>query len=243
VDNFDIHHTMCISCVTAFDTHQISSLMALPQWLSIAFSIADFVVQRVDRVGPVSFEPPEKQPPEHAAETVDAPKVDTSVDEAPPAEVDRAQSSFGFQAGGGGGPSPSGGDGGGGSGNGDNGDDSSARAGGGGEPSSGGDPGNEDDDDDDGDGSAQLARAGGSTEPSSNEEDDDDDDNGNGSAKLARAGGGNDPTPAPPPEPPDDNGGDQNVVQCSFRAMRPGDQHSRYQVEKARDDAGEERPA
>ena len=189
--------------------------MALPSWLSVAFTIADFVVQRVDRVGPVSFEPPEKQPPEHAAETVAAPDVDTSVDEAPPAEVDRPQSStIGF------------------------------RAGGGGEPSSGGDPGNEDDDDDDGDGSAQLARAGGSTEPSSNEEDDDDDDdNGNGSAKLARAGGGNDPTPAPPPEPPDDNGGDQNVVQCSFRAMRPADQHSRYQVEKARDDAGEERPA
>jgi hypothetical protein len=194
--------------------------MALPQWLSIAFSIADFVVQRVDRVGPVSFEPPEKQPPEHAAETVDAPEIESSVEEAPPAEVDRPQSSFGFQAGGGGGPSPSGGNGGGGSG-GDNGDDSSARAGGGGQPSSGDEP------------------TGGS---------DDDDDNGNGSAQLARAGGGNDPTPAPPPDPDgddddDDNGEEQNVVQCSFRSMRPEDAPTRYEVEKARDDAGEERPA
>ena len=81
--------------------------------------------------------------------------------------------------------------------------------------------------------------------------DDDDDDNGNGSAQLARSGGGNDPTPAPPPEPPDDdddNGEEQEhhddrSVQCSFRAMRPEDAPTRYEVEKARDNAGEERPA
>lgn len=164
--------------------------MALPQWLSIAFTVADFVVQRVEKIGPVSFEPPEKQPPETATSTVDAPEMESGVEEAPPAEVDRPQSSFGFQAGGGG------------------------------QPSSGDEP------------------TGG---------DDDDDDNGNGSAQLARSGGGNDPTPAPPPEPPDDddddNGEEQNVVQCSFRAMRPSDQHNRYEVEKARDDAGEEGPA
>jgi hypothetical protein len=204
--------------------------MALPSWLSVAFTIADFVVQRVDRVGPVSFEPPEKQPPEAATSTVDAPSVDSSLEEAPAAEVDTpsdSPQSFGFQAGGGGGPSPSGGNGGGGSGGngGDNGEEQ-FRAGGGGQPSSGDEP------------------TGGS--------DDDDDDNGNGSAQLARAGGGNDPTPAPPPEPPDDdddNGGeeqehhDDRTVQCSFRAMRPADQPTRYDVEKARDDAGEERPA
>ena len=199
--------------------------MALPQWLSIAFSIADFVVQRVDRVGPVSFEPPEKQPPEAATSTVDAPSVDSSLDEAPPADVDTPQG-FGFRAGGGGGPSPSGGNGGGGSGgNGGNSDDDPSAHGGGGKPSGGDTP------------------TGGS--------DDDDDDNGNGSAQLARSGGGNDPTPAPPPEPPDDdddNGEEQEhhddrSVQCSFRAMRPSDQHNRYEVEQARDDAGEERPA
>lgn len=158
--------------------------MAIPSWLSIAFTVADFVVQRVDKVGPVSFEPPEKQPPEHAAETVDAPEME-NVDEAPP-EVDQPSSAMGF------------------------------RAGGGGQPSSGDEP------------------TGG--------DDDDDDDNGD-SAKLARAGGGNDPTPAPPPDPDDDdNGEEQNVVQ-SFRAMRPSDQHDRYEVEKARDNAGEEGPA
>jgi hypothetical protein len=168
--------------------------MALPQWLSIAFSIADFVVQRVDRVGPVSFEPPEKQPPEHAAETVDAPKMgSTGVDEAPPAEVDQPSSAMGF------------------------------RAGGGGQPSSG-------------------------DTPTGGDDDDDDDDNGGEEQFVDRAGGGNDPTPAPPPDPDgddddDDNGEEQNVVQCSFRAMRPSDQHNRYEVEKARDDAGEERPA
>jgi hypothetical protein len=207
--------------------------MALPTWLSVAFSIADFVVQRVDSVGPVSFEPPEKQPPEHAAETVDAPKMgSTGVDEAPAADVDTPEaeaSDFGFQAGGGGGPSPSGGNGGGGSGGngGDNGEEE-FRAGGGGQPSSGDEP------------------TGG---------DDDDDDNGNGSAQLARAGGGNDPTPAPPPggggsggdDDDDDNGEEQEhhstAVQCSFRAMRPTDQPTRYDVEKARDDAGEEDPA
>jgi hypothetical protein len=223
---------MCISCVSHLVTFSQphSRTMALPTWLSVAFTIADFVVQRVDRVGPVSFEPPEKQPPEHAAaETVDAPEMgDTSVDEAPPAEVDTPQS-FGFQAGGGGGPSPSGGNGGGGSGNGDNGDDSSARAGGGGQPSSGDEPtGGSDDDDDDGDSSAQLARA----------------------------GGGNDPTPAPPPggggsggdDDDDDNGEEQEhhddrSVLCSFRSMRPSDTPTRYEVEQARDDAGEERPA
>ena len=208
---------MCISCVTAFDTHQLSSLMALPQWLSIAFSIADFVVQRVDRVGPVSFEPPEKQPPEHAAETVDAPEMDASLDEAPPAEVDTPQSGFGFQAGGGS------------------------------DPSSGGDPGNEDDDN--GGGSEQLARAGGGGQPSSGDEptggSDDDDDNGNGSAQLARAGGNSDPTEDDDEDKPYENGDDvgETAVGCSFRAMRPEDAPTRYEVEKARDDAGEERPA
>jgi hypothetical protein len=207
--------------------------MALPTWLSVAFTIADFVVQRVDRVGPVSFEPPEKQPPETATETVDAPEMDASLDEAPAADVDTPEGtssgSIGFRAGGGGGPSPSGGNGGGGSGGngGDNGDDPSAR-GGGGKPS------------------------GGDT-PTGGNSDDDDDDNGNGSAQLARAGGGNDPTPAPPPDPDgddddDDNGEEQEhhddrSVQCSFRSMRPSDTPTRYEVEKARDNAGEERPA
>ena len=159
--------------------------MAFPQWLSIAFSIADFVVQRVDRVGPVSFEPPEKQPPEHAAETVDAPEMDASLDEAPPAEVDTPQSGFGFQAGGGS------------------------------DPSSGGDPGNEDDD------------------------------NGGGSEQLARAGGNSDPTEDDDEDKPYENGDDvgETAVGCSFRAMRPEDAPTRYEVEKARDDAGEERPA
>jgi len=191
-----------------------------PQWLSIAFTIADFVVHRVDRVGPVSFEPPEKQPPEAATSTVDAPSIDSSFDEAPAAEVDTpsdSPQSFGFQAGGGGGPSPSGGNGGGGSGNGDNGEEQ-FRAGGGGQPSSGDEP------------------TGGS---------DDDDDNGNGSAQLARAGGNSDPTEDDDEDKPYENGDDDSEgrVQCSFRAMRPEDAPTRYEVEKARDDAGEERPA
>ena len=183
---------MCISCVTAFDTHQISSFMA-PKWLSIAFTIADFVVQRVDKVGPVSFEPPEKQPPEHAAtETVDAPEMgNVDVDEAPPAEVDRPQSSFGFQAGGGG------------------------------QPSSGDTPTGGDDDDDDDNGEEQFVdRAGGGGGPSPS--------GGNGGGGSGGNGG--------------DNGEEQNVVQCSFRAMRTSDQHNRYEVEKARDNAGEENP-
>ena len=198
--------------------------MALPQWLSIAFTIADFVVQRVDRVGPVSFEPPEKQPPEHAAADVDAPEMrSTGVDEAPPAEVDSPEG-FGFQAGGGG------------------------------QPSSGDTPTGGNDDDDDDNGEEQFVdRAGGGGGPSPSGGNGGGGSGGNGgddgdSAQLARAGGGNDPTPAPPPDPDgddddDDNGEDQNVVQCSFRAMRTADQPSRYEVEKARDNAGEERPA
>jgi len=170
--------------------------MALPQWLSIAFSIADFVVQRVDKIGPVSFEPPEKQPPEKATSTVDAPEMESGVDEAPPAEVDQPSSTMGF------------------------------RAGGGGQPSSGDTPtgGNDDDDDDNGDNGEEqfVDRAGGGGQPSSGDEptggsDDDDDDNG--------------------------GDGSQNRVQCSFRAMRTADQHNRYEVERARDNAGEERPA
>lgn len=165
--------------------------MAIPNWLSVAFTIADFVVQRVDRVGPVSFEPPEKQPPEHAAETVDAPEMDASLDEAPAAEVDQPRSAMGF------------------------------RAGGGGQPSSGDTPTGGNDDDDDDNGEEQFVdRAGGGGGPSPS--------GGNGGG----GSGGN-----------GDNGGDQNVVQCSFRGMRTDDQPTRYDVEKARDNAGEEDPA
>ena len=38
----------------------------MPSWLSAALTLADFVAQRVDRVGPVSFEPIGDQPPERA---------------------------------------------------------------------------------------------------------------------------------------------------------------------------------
>lgn len=212
---------MCIYCVTAFDTHQISSLMALPQWLSIAFSIADFVVQRVDRVGPVSFEPPEKQPPEKAASTVDAPEMESGVEEAPPAEVDRPQSSFGFQAGGGG------------------------------QPSSGDTPTGGNDDDDNGDNGEEqfVDRAGGGGGPSPSGGDGGGGSGGNGddgdSAQRARAGGNSDPTEDDDEDKPYESGDDDSEgrVQCSFRAMRPEDAPTRYEVEKARDNAGEERPA
>jgi hypothetical protein len=170
-------------------------------------TIADFVVQRVDRVGPVSFEPPEKQPPERSRSAASSMTEETKVPEAPDMPAADGDSTatedpaLGFQARGGnsdpsdedddedyesdarvggGGPSPSGGNGGGGSsGNGDNGDS----------------------------GDEMVARAGGGGQPSSGDEptggsDDDDDDNGDGS---------------------------QNA-QCSFRAMRVRDRPTTYEV-------------
>ena len=178
----------------------------MPSWLSLAMTIADFVVQRVDRVGPVSFEPPEKQPPERSRSAASSITDETKIPEAPDTPAADGDSTatedpaLGFQARGGnsdpsdedddedyesdarvgGGPSPSGGNGGGGSGgngdNGDSGDEMVARAGGGGQPSSGDEP------------------TGGS--------DDDDDDNGDGS---------------------------QNA-QCSFRAMRVRGRPTTYEV-------------
>lgn len=180
----------------------------MPSWLSLAMTIADFVVQRVDRVGPVSFEPPEKQPPERSRSAASSMTEETKVPEAPDMPAADGDSTatedpaLGFQArggnsdpsdedddedyesdarvGGGGGPSPSGGNGGGGSGgNGDNGDS----------------------------GDEMVARAGGGGQPSSGDEptggsDDDDDDNGDGS---------------------------QNA-QCSFRAMRVRGRPTTYEV-------------
>lgn len=170
-------------------------------------TIADFVVQRVDRVGPVSFEPPEKQPPERSRSAASSITDETKVPEAPDMPAADGDSTatedpaLGFQARGGnsdpsdedddedyesdarvrgGGPSPSGGNGGGGSGgNGDNGDS----------------------------GDEMVARAGGGGQPSSGDEptggsDDDDDDNGDGS---------------------------QNA-QCSFRAMRVRGRPTTYEV-------------
>jgi hypothetical protein len=179
----------------------------MPSWLSLAMTIADFVVQRVDRVGPVSFEPPEKQPPERSRSAASSMTEETKVPEAPDTPAADGDSTatedpaLGFQARGGnsdpsdedddedyesdarvggGGPSPSGGNGGGGSGgNGDNGDS----------------------------GDEMVARAGGGGQPSSGDEptggsDDDDDDNGDGS---------------------------QNA-QCSFRAMRVRGRPTTYEV-------------
>lgn len=179
----------------------------MPSWLSLAMTIADFVVQRVDRVGPVSFEPPEKQPPERSRSAASSITDKTKVPEAPDTPAADGDSTatedpaLGFQARGGnsdpsdedddedyesdarvggGGPSPSGGNGGGGSGgNGDNGDS----------------------------GDEMVARAGGGGQPSSGDEptggsDDDDDDNGDGS---------------------------QNA-QCSFRAVRVRGRPTTYEV-------------
>ena len=179
----------------------------MPSWLSLAMTIADFVVQRVDRVGPVSFEPPEKQPPERSRSAASSMTEETKVPEAPDTPAADGDSTatedpaLGFQARGGnsdpsdedddedyesdarvggGGLSPSGGNGGGGSGgNGDNGDS----------------------------GDEMVARAGGGGQPSSGDEptggsDDDDDDNGDGS---------------------------QNA-QCSFRAVRVRGRPTTYEV-------------
>jgi hypothetical protein len=194
--------------------------MAVPSWLSLTFTIADFIVQRVDRVGPVELEASSDQPPERAQsvmdETVTPPEMDSSVDEAPPAEVDSPHSSeaFGFQAarsGGGGDPSSSGGNGGGGSG-GDNGDgdqlENRARAGGGNDPTP-----------------APPPDPGGG------------DDNGNEQDSTApRAGGGGTPSGGGSGDPgnEDDDNGNGNVarVQCSFRAMRQLDQPTRYDVDR-----------
>jgi hypothetical protein len=105
--------------------------MAVPSWLRVSLTIADFLFQRVDKVGPVQLESSADQPPEQAQELMDAPELDIG---AGPADVDAPNSadssgssssgSFGFQA---------------------------ARAGGGGTPSGGGGepPENDDDDDDD----------------------------------------------------------------------------------------------
>jgi hypothetical protein len=54
----------------------------MPSWLSVVLTLADFIAQRVDRVGPVSFESPEKQPPERA-HSIPPP----AEEEAPPAPV------------------------------------------------------------------------------------------------------------------------------------------------------------
>lgn len=98
-------------------------LSPMASWLPVALTIADFLVQRVDRVGPVKFEKGADQPPEQAqrimsAPDVEAPPVETG---AGPAEVDTPKEAaaearhdhpaMGFQARGGG-TDPSGGGGG-----------------------------------------------------------------------------------------------------------------------------------
>lgn len=82
----------------------------MPSWLPVALTIADFVTQRVDRIGPVSFEPPEKQPPERSQDvgprSVDAPPESsvTPTARSSPQETGDAPE-MGFRARGGGGGS------------------------------------------------------------------------------------------------------------------------------------------
>jgi len=173
--------------------------MALPSWLRVSLTIADFLFQRVDKVGPVQLEHSSDQPPEQAQKVMDAPDVQTDASQ-PAADVDSPSSpagTMGFRAGGNEDPSSGNGGGGGGS-------------GGGGEDTIG----------------FQPARAGGQTDPTEDEcegeppEECDDDEQ-----QLA----------------PEDGSG--NEVQCSFRAMRPSDQPTRYDVEEGRDQQGGEGPA
>jgi len=75
----------------------------MPSWLPVALTIADFVVQRIDRVGPVSFEPPEKQPPERArsvAPSAEKPKASGAAEGTPPESGSKAANdspAVGFQ--------------------------------------------------------------------------------------------------------------------------------------------------
>jgi hypothetical protein len=65
----ELKRRVCVEYVCSL-LYGPNSMSPMPSWLPVALTIADFVVQRVDRVGPVSFEPPEKQPPERARTAV-----------------------------------------------------------------------------------------------------------------------------------------------------------------------------
>lgn len=100
----------------------------MPSWFSAALTLADFVAQRVDQVGPISFEPIGDQPPERAGTPPYHPSRQSPAgEEAPRAEPDgrpngpddgsdrSAENAIGFeapQAAGGIDPSTGGGDGG-----------------------------------------------------------------------------------------------------------------------------------
>jgi hypothetical protein len=62
---------MCERCVFS-RSRKLPSLIPMPSWLPAVLTIADFIAQRVDKAGSVSFEPPEKQPPERARTTAPA---------------------------------------------------------------------------------------------------------------------------------------------------------------------------